>query len=73
MSRTLLIEVGTEDLPARYVLPLADALRDGITQGLSSRGLAMGEVLRYATPRRLAVLVTAVPEQQPDQQIVGRA
>ena len=33
MSRTLLIEVGTEDLPARYVLPLADALRDGITQG----------------------------------------
>ncbi|MEC8847821.1 MAG: glycine--tRNA ligase subunit beta [Pseudomonadota bacterium] len=70
MSRTLLIEVGTEDLPARYVLPLADALRDGITQGLSSRGLAMGEVLRYATPRRLAVLVTAVPEQQPDQQIV---
>ncbi len=70
MSRTLLIEVGTEDLPARYVLPLADALRDGITQGLSSRGLAVGEVLRYATPRRLAVLVTAVPEQQPDQQIV---
>ena len=28
MSRTLLIEIGTEDLPARYVLPLADALAE---------------------------------------------
>lgn len=69
MSCTLLIEIGTEDLPARYVLPLADALADGVVQGLASRGLGTGNVTRFATPRRLAVMVAAVPTRQPDQQV----
>lgn len=63
----LLIEIGCEDLPARYVKPLADALCQGVAEGLTRRGLEAGAAHRYATPRRIAVLVKSVPEQQPTQ------
>lgn len=69
MTADLLIEMGTEDLPARYLQPLLDALAEGVVAGLDSRGIAHGELRRFATPRRLAVAVSAVAERQADQQI----
>lgn len=77
MSQTapLLIEIGCEDLPARYVVPLAEALSAGITNGLAKRGVAIGVARSFATPRRIAVQVDAVAVQQPDQaiELVGPA
>ncbi|NKF21982.1 glycine--tRNA ligase subunit beta [Solimonas marina] len=67
MSRALLLEIGTEDLPARYVAPLSAALTRGIGDGLTKRGLGHGAVESFATPRRLAVLIADVDEQQPMQ------
>ncbi|MBA4284343.1 MAG: glycine--tRNA ligase subunit beta [Xanthomonadaceae bacterium] len=74
-SAPLLIEIGCEDLPARYVMPLADALAAGVTGGLAKRGIALGAARTLATPRRIAVLVEAVAVQQPDQalELVGPA
>ena len=69
MSRDLLIELGCEDLPARYVLPLAGALRGGVVGGLDKRGVTHGEARLFATPRRIAVLVAAVAEEQPAQAV----
>jgi glycyl-tRNA synthetase beta chain len=69
MSRDLLLEIGTEDLPARFVMPLAEALRDGTVSGLGKRGLTTGAARLFATPRRIAVLIGQVPERQPDQTI----
>lgn len=69
MPRDLLIEIGCEDLPARYVMPLAEALRDGVQGGLASRGVATGSARLFATPRRLAVQIIDVEEQQADQTI----
>jgi glycyl-tRNA synthetase beta chain len=69
MSRELLLEIGTEDLPARYVMPLAEALRRGIGGGLQKRGVACGEATLFATPRRIAVRIADVPERQPDQTV----
>ncbi len=69
MPRDLLIELGCEDLPARYVMPLAEALRAGVVGGLSKRGVAAGEARLFATPRRIAVLIAAVAEEQPTQSI----
>ena len=65
----LLIELGCEDLPARYVVPLADALRDGVSGGLAARGVSIGSARRFATPRRIAVVVEEVADRQPDQKI----
>jgi glycyl-tRNA synthetase beta chain len=63
----LLLELGCEDLPARYVMPLAQALGDGVSAGLARRGVTAGVTRIYATPRRLAVLMTGVAAQQPEQ------
>lgn len=69
MHSDLLLELGTEDLPARYLMPLVDALADGICDGLKKRGLSAEAVQRYATPRRLAVCLRGLAYAQPDQVI----
>lgn len=70
MTSDLLIELGCEDLPARYVVPLAGALTAGITDGLRKRGVVYQQHIKtFATPRRIAVIVNAAATQQPEQQI----
>ncbi|HUP93150.1 MAG TPA: glycine--tRNA ligase subunit beta [Solimonas sp.] len=68
MSTSLLLELGCEDLPARYVRPLAEALGQ-IGPMLHARGVAASEPVVFATPRRLAVLLERVAEQQKDQAV----
>ncbi|MGQ0384667.1 MAG: glycine--tRNA ligase subunit beta [Gammaproteobacteria bacterium] len=67
-----LVEIGTEELPPKGLLPLAEAFRDGLAAGLDVAGLSHGAALAYATPRRLAVLVRRLLDQQPDQRIERR-
>lgn len=63
----LLIELGTEELPASYLDRALPAFRDLVKTGLTELGLApAGDVLVAGTPRRLALSVTALPERQPD-------
>lgn len=69
MSRDLLIEIGTEELPPRALLRLSEAFSGGVAAGLADAGLKMGEVHSYATPRRLAVLINEVPAAQPDREV----
>src|SRR5262245_20708498 len=65
--RDFLVEIGTEELPPRTLLVLADAFATGVSSGLDAAGLAHDAVLRYAAPRRLAVHVDRVAPQQPDR------
>ncbi|TJY59875.1 glycine--tRNA ligase subunit beta [Sinimarinibacterium sp. CAU 1509] len=67
MTRDLLLEIGTEDLPARYVAPLSEALAEGLCNGLRKRGVEPGAVQQFSTPRRIAVLIESVNAQQPEQ------
>jgi len=68
-TRDLLVELGTEELPPKSLLALADAFCAGIVAGLDAHGIAHGAATRYAAPRRLAVRVRRVAEQQPDQEL----
>ncbi len=69
-AHPLLLEIGTEDLPARYVTALAGALHDGVSEGLRKRQIPFGaQSETFATPRRIAVCIPEVAAQQPDQQI----
>ena len=68
-TRDLLIEIGTEDLPARFVAPLAQALREGLEEGLRGRQLGFSRAKAFATPRRIAVWIQQLDEQQSDQQV----
>lgn len=68
-TANLLIELGCEDLPARFQQPLLRALRDGVSQGLDSANVSRGSITSYVTPRRVAVLVRDVAGEQPEQSI----
>src|SRR5262245_48137509 len=70
--RDFLVEIGTEELPPRSLLGLADAFATGIGLGLDEARLARGAVERFATPRRLAVRVRRLADRQPDRPIERR-
>ncbi|MDO8860080.1 glycine--tRNA ligase subunit beta [Haliea sp. E1-2-M8] len=67
-TETLLVELGTEELPPRSLKALGLAFRDGIVAGLGQRQLGHGEVEWFAAPRRLAVLIRDVTLQAPDRE-----
>ncbi|MBE3577700.1 MAG: glycine--tRNA ligase subunit beta [Limnochordales bacterium] len=70
--RDLLLEIGVEELPARFIDPSREALARRVAELLQQSRLDFGEVKGYATPRRLAVLVKDVAEEQPDTFIERR-
>ena len=62
----LLLELFSEEIPARMQGRAAEDLRRLVTEGLKAQGLAVGEARAYATPRRLALVVEGVPAKSPD-------
>ncbi len=68
-KRDFLVEIGTEELPPKSLFTLAAAFAEGVIKGLDTAAINHGEAKWFATPRRLAVYVAGVADQQPDQQI----
>ena len=62
----LLIELFTEEIPARMQSRAAEDFRRLMTEKLTAAGLAFTEARSYVTPRRLALVVEGLPERQPD-------
>jgi glycyl-tRNA synthetase beta chain len=71
-SRDLLFELLTEELPPRTLETLSAALTDGVVSGLAAAGIPHGKVQSFATPRRLAIYIRKLAEQQPDKQVERR-
>lgn len=61
----LLLEIFSEEIPARMQARAAEDLKRLVVEGLAARGLAVGDALAFATPRRLALAVADVPAQSP--------
>lgn len=72
--KSLLIELGTEELPPKALDELSGAFLRGICDGLAKRGViaALDSARAYASPRRLAVHVPGVAKAQPEQSIERR-
>lgn len=68
-TRDLLIELGTEELPPKALPTLSEVLEREVVKGLAEAGLSHGQVQRYASPRRLAVLIEGLATRQPDRMI----
>lgn len=66
-SQNFLVEIGAEELPPKALKNLSKAFSEGIRSGLKKAGLQFEELQSYATPRRIAVTVTGLQDQQPDQ------
>lgn len=71
-NKTLLLEIGTEELPPKALLKLATAFAKGVREGLEKAELAFTDIEYYATPRRLTVMVTALVSTQTDKEILKR-
>lgn len=68
----LLFELGTEELPPTSLLSLSGSLARNVEQGLEHAGLTYRTVQSYATPRRLALVITDLAESQPDKVVEKR-
>ena len=66
MAKDLLLEIGLEEMPAHVVTPSRIQLEEKVIKYLDEHHLDYETVQSFATPRRLAVKVTAIPEKQAD-------
>src|SRR3974390_3060949 len=62
----LLLELLSEEIPARMQARAAEDLRKIVTDRLVAAGLVFEGARAFATPRRLALTVHGVPARQPD-------
>ncbi|HEY1981783.1 MAG TPA: glycine--tRNA ligase subunit beta [Xanthobacteraceae bacterium] len=62
----LLLELFSEEIPARMQARAAEDLRKAVTDRLVAAGLVYEGAKAFVTPRRLALSVHGVPARQPD-------
>jgi glycyl-tRNA synthetase beta chain len=69
MNHSLLIELRTEELPPKSLKALSEAFAHAVFAALKEQAFASAESVctPYATPRRLALMVTNIAEQQADR------
>ncbi|MBI5196115.1 MAG: glycine--tRNA ligase subunit beta [Nitrospirae bacterium] len=65
--KPLLIEIGTEEIPARFIPDGVKSLKDGLVKFFEDSAIDFGNVSKYATPRRLALFIEDVSEKQKDR------
>ncbi|MGM0644047.1 MAG: glycine--tRNA ligase subunit beta [Thermodesulfobacteriota bacterium] len=61
---TLLIEIGTEEIPAGYIVPALEAFRNSLLSLMKTSRIEYGEAKYFGTPRRLALAVYDVADRQ---------
>ncbi|RFU65742.1 glycine--tRNA ligase subunit beta [Peribacillus glennii] len=65
-KRDLLLEIGLEEMPARYVTSSMVQLAEKIEKWLTDKSIDFGAVQLFSTPRRLAVRIKDTAEAQND-------
>jgi glycyl-tRNA synthetase beta chain len=69
MSKEIFLEIGSEEIPAGFLPKAMAELERMARKELEAARLEFGEVRTFATPRRLAISVSDVAEQQPTLRI----
>ena len=71
-QKNFLIELGTEELPPKALRTLAEAFAANFEAELKAADLPHDGIKWYAAPRRLALKVTGLAENQPDKVVEKR-
>ena len=61
-----LLELRSEEIPARMQTRAADDLRQRVTDGLVEAGLTYAHAAAFSTPRRLTLAIEGLLERSPD-------
>ena len=64
MSKDLLYEIGTEEIPANYMPATLKQVRNISEEMLKNNRIAFEGIKTYGTPRRIVLLVKGIAEQQ---------
>ena len=67
MSKDLLFEIGTEEIPARFMPGMLIQFADIARKALADKRIAHGELKTVGTPRRITLIVKDMAEAQADQ------
>ncbi|MGI6647801.1 MAG: glycine--tRNA ligase subunit beta [Bacillota bacterium] len=67
MPRTLLLEIGTEEIPARFMKSALAQLKELAEKTLLEERIDYTEAMAYGTPRRLALIIKGVAEEQQEK------
>ena len=70
--KDLLIEIGTEELPPTTLNKLSSAFYNGVKEGLKKADLSFSEIKKFASPRRLALVISDLEVQQKDKKVERR-
>ena len=66
MARTLLFEIGTEEIPSGFIVPAMNFMKSFMGERLTALRLDHEDIRVFSTPRRLALKVSGIAETLPD-------
>lgn len=66
-NSSLLLEIGTEDIPARYLPPAIQQLKENSEIIFKENYIRFSNIKTYGTPRRLAMIADGIPLMQEDR------
>lgn len=66
MARTLLFEIGTEEIPSGFIVPALNFMKSFMGERLTALRLDHEDIRVFSTPRRLALKVSGLAETLPD-------
>lgn len=61
-----LLEIGTEELPYKFIPDATKQLVTGFEKFVKENGITFSNIKTYATPRRLTVLIEGLPDKKED-------
>ena len=67
LNSSLLLEIGTEEIPARFIPPALSMLKGNTESIFEEYSIGFSDMKAYGTPRRLALLVKGIPPMQKDR------
>lgn len=66
MNDILLFEIGTEEIPARFLPKINTQIQELAQSKLAANSIPFGSIKVYSTPRRMSLIVDGLAQQQPD-------
>ncbi|HDD35637.1 MAG TPA: glycine--tRNA ligase subunit beta [Candidatus Desulfofervidus auxilii] len=69
MKKTLILEIGTEELPISIFPDVLTEMKRVFSKLIKAEGLEFNEIKTMATPRRLTLLATGIPDKQLEKEI----
>ena len=72
MSKKYLLEIGSEEIPARYVKNALDQIENKFRNLLKEEKIEYEDIKVYSTPRRLTTIISGLSEKQKDEELEVR-